>query len=446
MPDLNNEIDSTRPVPTGGADHTKPTKVTPLQPVQSPAVSGDATLPVPVYSAGNETIPVLVPPSSIETGSSSSEPPIPPKKRRIVGRVILLGLLIILLLGALGGWLGYMDGMNSRRSAQSSQVAKEAATQFQLGLQDFNENRLEVAKTRFEYIISLDPNFPGVKEKLGQVLLKMAQLTTPTAEVPPTPTSIPTPSTKNEDEQLRYVLQQMVNKNWDAAINGLDGLRKLNINYKPIDVDGLYFMALRNRGVDKMLKYADLEGGIYDLSLAEKFAAIDRDADGWRTFARLYLTGAAYWEVNWDKAVEYFAQVAPLLPNLRDTSGITAIERYRIAVVKSAEKLINDDEYCKAAALYQSVLSISRNSVMEPTATRLAEQCNPPTKTPTATLQASLTATRTLVRTSTATKPVSVTNTPGGATSTPSPATATPTPGPATATPTPKPPSPTPTK
>lgn len=446
MSDLTNDTDSTRPVPIGGADYTKPTKVTPQSAGQHPAVDNDATIPVPVQPIGDETIPVLVNPLTVESEISGSEPPKPPQKRRIVGRMILLGLLLILLLGALGGWLGYMDGMNSRRSAQSGQVAKEAATQFQLGLQDLNENRLDVAKSRFEYIISIDPNFPGVREKLVQVLLKMSQLTTPTAEVPPTPTSIPTPSTKNEDEQLRYVLQQMTNKNWDAAINGLDGLRKLNINYKPVDVDGLYFMSLRNRGVDKMLKYADLEGGIYDLSLAERFAAIDRDADGWRTFARLYLTGAAYWEVNWKKAIEYFAQVAPLLPNLRDTSGITAIERYRIAVVKMSEKLIKEDEYCKAAALYQSVLSISRNSVMEPTATRLAEQCNPPTQTPTATLQATLTPTRTLVRTSTATKPAAITNTPGGATNTLAPATATPTPGPATATPTPNPPSPTPTK
>ena len=32
----------------------------------------------------------------------------------------------------------------------------------------------------------------------------------------------------------------------------------------------------------------NLEGGIYDLTLAERFAPIDKDADGFRSWARYY--------------------------------------------------------------------------------------------------------------------------------------------------------------
>jgi hypothetical protein len=41
--------------------------------------------------------------------------------------------------------------------------------------------------------------------------------------------------------------------------------------------------------------------------------------------------GASFWLVDWEKAAYYFGQVAPSLPNMRDYSNITAIERYREA-------------------------------------------------------------------------------------------------------------------
>lgn len=397
---------------------------------------------MPVQVQPGATVPVQTQPPAVPPQYAAPvQPAAPQKPKRITGRVVLIGILVVLLAIAFGGLLGYQDGMNSRRGQQASAVAMEAATQFQLGLKDLNEGRLDVAKTRFEYVISIDPSFPGVKEKLAEVLFTLAQQANPTATVEPTQFVEPTPDTSNEDTQWNFILKQMAGKNWDAAINGMDGLRKINLQYRPVDVDGMYFIALRFRGVDKMLKYADLEGGIYDLSQAEKFTALDRDADSWRTFARLYLTGAAYWDVNWEKVVEIFSQVAPYLPNLRDSSGMTAMERYRIGALKLSESYLKNDAYCKASKLYESILAMGRNSTLEPTATWLANKCNPPTKTPTPkmpTLTPSLTLTGTLIApTATLSNTVAA------------PATATPTSLAATRTPTPPPPtatSPSPTK
>jgi len=44
----------------------------------------------------------------------------------------------------------------------------------------------------------------------------------------------------------------------------------------------MLFISLRQRGVDKIWKEGDLEGGIYDLALAARFAPLDVQASSSR--------------------------------------------------------------------------------------------------------------------------------------------------------------------
>ncbi len=73
-------------------------------------------------------------------------------------------------------------------------------------------------------------------------------------------------------------------------------------------VDGLLYLSLRSRGVQKIYKERNLQGGIYDLAVAEKFGPIDLQVKTARNLARLYLYGVSFWEVDWAKAVEYSAR------------------------------------------------------------------------------------------------------------------------------------------
>ena len=75
-------------------------------------------------------------------------------------------------------------------------------------------------------------------------------------------------------------------------------LRKDDITYHAAEVDGMYYMALRNRGVCKIYPQSyepnascatlniNLEGGIYDLTQAEQFGPLDATASALRTWAR----------------------------------------------------------------------------------------------------------------------------------------------------------------
>jgi len=349
---------------------TQPTNITP-KPEESPEPA--PTMPVPVNSQpGGEppsgpgydaTLPVEVPPSVLPPAPLPAPGgPLPPGKKpkkrfrfpawaswSLIG---LIGLLLIAVLSAFGG---YNEGIRRRKQAEVIQVASLAVEQFQLGLQDMEAGHYDRARQRFEYVIELDPSYPGVTEKLADVLLYLNATATPT--VAPTPTITPTPDTRNVEQLFTQAQQDLANSSWDAAINTLLSLRKADPVFQPVWVDDMLFVAYRNRGKDKVLG-ADLEGGIYDLTVAAQFGYLDVDSRGLQDWARLYLTGASFWELDWSQAVFYFAQVAPALPNLSDGSGWTAAERYRLALIGYGEDLIELTEWCQAQTQLELALSM----------------------------------------------------------------------------------------
>ncbi len=368
-------------------DATQPVSVNPEKKQPLPQNPEEATIPVSLgASEGKNNLSVNIEPAadSVEQDSEQQEDEVvekPLKSWR--GRLVLVGIFAVLLLGALGGVLGYNAGLQSRIQQQSSQVAAAAATQFQLGLDDMVNGRYVMARGRFEYVISLDPGFPGVKEKLTEVMIALIPTTIPTATLTPTPIFTPTPDTRGEQEMFKNIKQSLADKKWDEAIVSIEALRTKNLSYETIAVDGFYYIALRNRGVDKILRLGDLEGGMYDLALTARFGPLDRDAESYQVWARYYVTGASFWEVDWEKSAYYFGLVAPYLPNLRDSSNIFAIDRYRQAATKYAEKLLNDGEACKANELLANILKNNfKNATTEPLATKAYGECHPPTETP----------------------------------------------------------------
>ena len=261
-------------------------------------------------------------------------------------------------------------GIQNRLNNQASQLAMVTTTQYELGVADLNAGRYDMARKRFEYIIQVNPSFPGIEEKLAEVLLKMATVATPTEMVLPTPTIEPTQDLRGEEEIFNHADMLLKNAQWSAAIETLDILRNENIEYRPIDVDGMYYTALRFRGMDKIVIEGNLEGGIYDLTLAERFAPIDKDADGFRSWARYYLTGSSFWEINWTQVVNYFGQVYTSLPNLRDGSGWTATERFRVGSIRLGDEYMEQERYCEGRDQYRLALSIGDDVNLVPTATK----------------------------------------------------------------------------
>jgi len=334
------------------------------------------------YSEGDysETIPIATD-NTIQVAANTDHLPDSKKKRkRRYLPVILGGILLVLLFGAVGGWFGYSQGVSLRIQLEEGNIAMAAATQYAMAEKDIQDGNLQTAQRRLEYVIQVDPNFPGASEKLTQVLVELAIKNQPT-EVP-TPTVSPTPDLRGEEEMFVQIQQHLRASEWDAAIVSIDAIRQKNSGYRAVDVDGAYYIALRNRGIDKILREGSLELGIYDLRMAMTFGPIDKEAAGYLNSARLYNTGASFWEVDWGKVLEYFSQMYLAMPGLRDASGLTASERYRLASIGYGDKLAADEDWCGARDSYWNALQVAPDDSLSPNATRVAYECSPPTEIP----------------------------------------------------------------
>jgi tetratricopeptide (TPR) repeat protein len=287
--------------------------------------------------------------------------PIPKKRARRLPW-ILLGILFLIIGGGIGGWIGYQRAVEDRVNKANQDVAVATAAQFELALVDFNEGRLSNAQKRLEYIITYNPNFPGAREKLAEVLAAEMRALTPTITPTPTPTPItPTPDMRGVEAQFTTILDLMRQEDWNGAISAIEAIRQADLTYRAVDVDGLYYICLRYRGLHKILVEGNLEGGTYDLALSARFGPLDRDADSYRIWARMYITGASFWKVNWDKVIEYFVQVAPAFPNMRDGSGMTANERLRQAYFEYGKKLILEERVCEAVSMFEASLALGNS-------------------------------------------------------------------------------------
>ena len=363
-----NEHQGADPIPNAG--ETLPMR-TNQPPASQPAQTSSPNEPNPTHTApqvddplaAGETIPALVNPSFApgppDEVSLKAEPAAPfnkpPKKSVSWPKVTILGILALVVIAALSGFGGYRTGINLRTSAESTQVIGQLDEQFAQGQQDMANKQYDRARQRFEYVIQHNPNYPRAAEMLADVLVNMNTTATPT--VAATPTVTPTPDTRAVDTLFTQAQQAMQQNNWSTAIDTLLALRKADPNNHPVEVDGMLFLAFRNRGKDKIIR-TDLEGGLYDLSLAERFGPLDTEAMGLRNWVRLYITGASFWDIDWKQAIVYFAQVGPAMPSLMDASGMTASERYRIALIGYGDDLAKDHQWCDAQQQYELALSI----------------------------------------------------------------------------------------
>ena len=317
---------------------------------------------------------------------SEGTQPSKPVKRPKRGLRFLFNALILIVLLAVGIFGGYQRAISIRKNAEASTLMQQLGDQFQNALVDIQFEKYEVAKQRLEWIIEKDPSFPGVQDKLTEVLVKInlqEDYVSPTPMPSPTLTT-PTPDFSGVEEAFAQAQQMINSQNWQGALDTLDQVRKLNKDYDVSQVDGMYYFALRNRGYDLITKEGNLEGGIYYLTLAERFGMLDNFANGAREGARVYLIGASFWEINWERAVYYFTQ-ARNWGSLWDGT-MTSSERFWYASMRYGDELFNQKKYCRdgeALTQYQNAQSISpldKEAQKNYNETLLI--CFPPTSTP----------------------------------------------------------------
>lgn len=302
--------------------------------------------------------------------------PSPKKKFRPNFKKFFLGLLALIVLIALGGLGGYQSAIQTRVDTQSTAIAQQVTEQYALSLVDIASGNYGLARQRLEFIIENNPSFPEAQQKLAEVMV-MSNI--PTATV--TPTMTPTVDLSGVEEIFQRAKQYIDIKDWTNALQNLDSLRRKDASYRVAEVDGMYYFALRNYGYDLITKEGNLEGGMYQLTLAERFGPLDSSASGLREGARLYILGASFWGLDWKNAVFYFSQLYPAWPQMWDGT-MTAGERFRVASISYGDELFAQDQWCAASEQYQNAQTIGNlDPVTEKNAYQAYLKCAGPIET-----------------------------------------------------------------
>lgn len=324
------------------------------------------------------------PPSAVEQTIRHTVTKSQPERFRVLRWVIPLTLGLL----ALAAGLGYLTGASEQQQTRQEEIRSIIAEQFALGLLDLEEERYQVARQRFEYIIQLDPTFPQAAEKLAEALLGLRE---PAAQ-PTAPVASPTPNLAPAQEILDAAKAAYAQGDWDAVIAQLLALRAKDPEFRAVEVDGLMYAALRNRGLRRISVDKELEEGIYDLSLAASFAPLDEEALNWRSWAQLYLTANSYFGLNWEQAAFYFDVVYRVAPGIRNDVSW----KYAFSIQMYALQLAAAGDPCTAEEQLDISLEVLFNEELAPTATAVRDACRtatapppapPPSDTPSGTLE-----------------------------------------------------------
>ncbi len=329
-----------------------------------------------------------------------SRDPIEKTEKKKHGLWVWIGIIGMIVIGAIGTGVGYKMAINLRNSEELNQRLVKATTQFEIALNDEKSGNLDLARQRFEYILGIYPTYPGLEEKLKDVMLAIAltkgpqQLTTPAPNETPSvsATIVPTKDTRNLNVLLNQAQAQLDGKDWPGLLATVLNMRNIDPFYEAFKVDGMYYMALRNEGIEKV-KEGSLEVGIYYFSLAEQMAPIDgadfsgASAESYRIWARMYTNAGSYWKINMQQAAVLYSELYPLVPNLVDSSGITVRSRYAGALDGYGDYLQQTYMWCDAVPQYEASMGIVNSESVNTKLTQARELCsNPPPGTPTPTV------------------------------------------------------------
>ncbi len=300
-------------------------------------------------------------------------------------------LLLVPLAAVIAGLFGYFGGQAQREQAQAQALAALAGEQFAQGMDDLQAGRYSLARQRFEYVIRLDPAFPEAADRLVEAL---SHIQTPIQGGAATPT--PTVNLAPVEELFDQARAALSQADWTRVLDTLLALRAKDPAYRAVEVDGMMYVALRNRGLDRIRNQWQLELGMYDLSRAARFGPLDKDATDWQTTAGLYLQANSYIGLRWDLSIDLFLDLC--LAGVWDSC-----DKLATAVPNYADFLLGlmDEDPCTAQSMFDSWGWPVDMPVMQPIYDALATtnaECarlNPtaapeptPTETPTSTPEA----------------------------------------------------------
>ena len=264
-------------------------------------------------------------------------------------------LLFVIAAAGAGGYLGYRAAVKSRLSEYSTRLRETVNEQLRLAEKDYEEGKFRNAKVRLEYILSVEQN-EAAEELFKRII-------------------------DDENALIDGIRLDIIARDWGSALARYESLSEKDYDYRRSEIEGLIYIAFRNYGVD-LIRDGYLESGIKNIDFAGNIGPVDSEADNLRSAASKYMRASGYWDIDWMRAMELYANVALTSPDIFDrASMLTAQERYIRCSYEVAKQFFNEGNYCTSLYYYNQGLSIQPNKSIQATAEYMKLLCLP-TATP----------------------------------------------------------------
>ncbi len=268
----------------------------------------------------------------------------------------LVFLLFVIVSAAAGGYFGYKAAINSRIAEYSNRLKETTNSQYDLAAKDYENGKFRNAKVRLDYINSVEKN--EAAEELYKKIIA------------------------DEDALIDGIRLDIIARNWASAIAKYESLNEKDYDYRRSDIEGLIYIAFRNLGVEQ-INDGYLESGIKNIDFSGNIGPVDSEADNLRNAASKYMRASGYWDIDWMRAMELYANIALTSPDIFDrASMLTAQERYVRCSYEVAKQHFIDGNYCTSLFYYKQGLGIQPNQSIQATADYVNLLCLPsPTPT-----------------------------------------------------------------
>ncbi|MBN1429276.1 MAG: hypothetical protein JXB07_12955 [Anaerolineae bacterium] len=284
----------------------------------------------------------------------------------ILGGIVGCVLIVAVGLAAAGGAIA---GQNDLKVRATQTATAEIGVQFTQGMQDMELGKYSLAVERFRWVLRVAPDYPGAAEGLAQAETALSQASAPIETLVPS-------SNQNPDELFVEAKQYYDAGEWGNAISRFQNLQAIAPTYREDEVKEMLYRALVTLGL-QYVRGDRLQEGLSYLDQASTIRPLDDQAEGERHWAKLYITGRTYCDLNWSIAIDNFRAIYDVLPSYRDVK-----DQLWDAYVKYGDQLVAIGAHCDAADIYEEALAIRGKAEVREKYDAAAEACANPTPTP----------------------------------------------------------------
>ena len=262
------------------------------------------------------------------------------------------GLIALITAAIVGGVTAGLQDREINRRAETDKFYQE-------GLANVTAGKLLLAKADFEYVLQLNPNYPGAGDQLAQIQAQLSIQQTPTSS-----------SLTNALDQLYQTAQTAYQaQKWPEAIDALTQVRTIDPIFQKDRVSQLLYTAALTQGLE-LLQQDRLEEGVSYLDQAAFIRALPAKAALQSQYAKMYLTARGYWNADWETAITRFNELYAIAPGYKDV-----FTRLVEAHVQYGDERVRASDFCAAQKQYQAAIKLRPETQLQTKLEAATQSC-----------------------------------------------------------------------